>query len=100
MLAWGLLGMLASQPMVFPHAHRQQDPNVPLAHLMRLRPRDWLRSRIRASAAAVSMPIEPRLLRISVVFSRPRVLCLRGITGLDRRAAHSRGSSRQNSSAE
>jgi hypothetical protein len=55
---------------------------LPPVYLLRLRPRDWLRSRIRASAAAVSMPIEPRLLRISVVVSCPRVLCFRGITGL------------------
>jgi hypothetical protein len=72
---------------------QQKAPRVPcplptppplgtLSHLLRLRPLLWLRSRIRASAADVSMPMLPRDLRISVVFNRPRVLCFRGMIDL------------------
>lgn len=59
-----------------------------LPHLLRLRPLLWLRSRRRASAADVSMPMPPSDLRSSLVVSLPRVLCFRGITGLQVRNTH------------
>jgi hypothetical protein len=74
---------LSFRPSPLPPSSSPPPPTLStLSHLLRLRPLLWLRSRIRASAADVSMPMLPRDLRISVVFNRPRVLCFKGMMDL------------------
>jgi hypothetical protein len=67
----------ARHPHLPPHAPPTTTNHT---HLLRLRPRDWLRSLARASAADVSMPIAPRLARMAAVVRRPAAAarCLAG----------------------